>query len=179
VETVRPFVVEWAPMGVAIIGVGNILMMDEGIGVRVIEELRRRELPEGIDLFDAGTALMDLMGDLRDYDRLIIVDAVQGGSPPGTLYRFRPEDLGKGLRGSSAMSLHQISLLDGLELERLATGRTYDITIIGVEPERIEMGLQLSAALRASLTKIAEVVLGEAQGRAAPAPGAGVTKKPA
>jgi hydrogenase maturation protease len=165
VETAYRFVVEWAPMGVAIIGVGNILMMDEGIGVRVIEELRRRELPEGVDLFDAGTAIMDLMGDLRDYDRLIIVDAVQGGSPPGTLYRFRPEDLGKKLGGSGAMSLHQVSLLDGLALERLATGRTYDITIIGVEPERVEMGLELSAALHASLPKIAEVVLGEALGR--------------
>ena len=155
------------PMGVAIIGVGNILMMDEGVGVRVVEELRRREIPEGVDLFDAGTAIMDLMSDLRDYDRLIIVDAVQGGSPPGTLYRFRPEDLGKVIVRSSAMSLHQVSLLDGLELERLATGRTYDITIIGIEPDRIEMGLSLSAALQASLPKIAEVVLGEALGRKA------------
>ena len=73
---------------IAVVGVGNILMGDEGIGVKVVEELRKERLPEGVELFDGGTAFHVLVDDLIDFDKLIIVDAVLGGESPGTIYRF-------------------------------------------------------------------------------------------
>jgi len=149
-------------MNVAIIGVGNILMKDEGVGVRVIEELKKRDLPGGVDLYDAGTSIMDLMPGFGGYGRLIIVDAVRGGNEAGTVYKFRPEELEKNVSGPGAMSLHQLSLLDALAMDRLATGKEYDITIIGVEPDVIEMGLELSPALQEKVAGIADLVLEEA-----------------
>jgi len=149
-------------MSVAIVGAGNILMRDEGIGVRVIEELRGRTLPEGIRLFDAGTSIMDLIPDLAAFGRVIIVDAVKGGNRAGTMYRFRPEELGRSVADGGAMSLHQVSLLDSLAMEHLVSGRTLNITIIGVEPGLIELGLELSPALAEKVSSIADLVLKEA-----------------
>jgi hydrogenase maturation protease len=149
-------------MAVAIVGAGNILMRDEGIGVKVIEELRGRAPAEGIELFDAGTSIMDLIPELASFGRVIIVDAVRGGNPAGTIYRFRPEDIEGRVQDGGAMSLHQVSLLDALAMERLVSGRTLSVTIIGVEPEAIEMGLELSPALAGKVSSIADLVLKEA-----------------
>jgi len=155
-------------MTVAIVGAGNILMRDDGIGVRVIEALRERTPVEGIELFDAGTAILDLMPDLASFGRVIIVDAVRAGGPAGTVYRFRPEDVERGIRDGAALSLHQVSLLEALAMERLVRGRTPDVTIIGVEPAAIEMGLELSPTLAAKVPSIADLVWKEAAAGAPP-----------
>ena len=70
-------------------GAGNILMRDDGIGVRAIERLKELGgLPEEIDVIDAGTATLDALPLLDGVERLIIIDAVKGGGTPGTIYRF-------------------------------------------------------------------------------------------
>ena len=150
---------------VAIVGVGNILMGDDGVGVHVIERLRRQTLPEGVDLFDAGTAIQDVMPRLADYDRVILVDAIRAGDAPGAIHTFDlgPEDLGAPRPG---LSLHDVNVLDALRLQAIAGERIPPIRVLGVEPRRTDMELDLSDEARARVPELCLLAL-KAAGEAA------------
>ena len=138
-------------MRTAIVGVGNGLMRDEGVGVHVALALAGTKLPEGVLVIDAGTD-PDVAFDLDGFDRVIVVDAVLGGKAPGTVYRFGGEaerDAG-GRRAS-----HDVGLLETL---RKVAGRTPEIVILGVEPEKIDWGLDLSPVVRRSVSRVVEIV---------------------
>ncbi|MFP3946925.1 MAG: hydrogenase maturation protease, partial [Archaeoglobaceae archaeon] len=75
-------------MKIAVIGIGNILLGDEGVGVRIVEELRKSDLPENVEVHDGATSGIALLNFLVDKDKVIIVDAVKGGEEPGTVYQF-------------------------------------------------------------------------------------------
>lgn len=101
-------------------GVGNILMGDEGIGVKAVEALRKKDLPGSVELFDGGTAFHSLIGELEGFDKLVIVDAVKGRKSSGTIYRFELEDLDLRLLGEierkkkTTLSLHDVGILETL-----------------------------------------------------------------
>ncbi|MFN3471744.1 MAG: hydrogenase maturation protease, partial [Aquificaceae bacterium] len=81
-------------MKTLILGVGNVLLSDEGLGVRVVEELRNRyKFPKGVCLMEGGTLGLSLLYHIEKVDRLLIIDALLGGKPPGTLYKLRGEDV--------------------------------------------------------------------------------------
>ena len=95
----------------AVLGAGNVLMGDDGVGVHVVKAMQEQGgLPEGIELIDAGTATLNVLGMLEGVEHLIIVDAVKSGAAPGTIYRFSPDDVTE--PSSRKVSLHQISLLE-------------------------------------------------------------------
>lgn len=144
---------------IVIVGVGNTLLRDEGIGIHVIRYLKRRSLPENVKLIDAGVCLFDTICSMERIDHLIIVDAAKVNSEPGSVHRFRPEELTNKHRHLS--SLHQLSLLDELELLALQGKRPRWITIIGIEPEDVSWGLGLSNRLRNKLPDIAGWVIKE------------------
>jgi hydrogenase maturation protease len=82
------------PSSILILGVGNILLGDEGVGVRVIEAMQEIDLPDTVELIDGGTASIDILEFLKNREKVIVIDAVQGGGgEPGTLYRFTPGDI--------------------------------------------------------------------------------------
>jgi len=143
---------------VAIVGVGNLLLMDEGVGVHVVQELERRELPPNVLVIDGGTS-PDALAYAGEVDRLVIVDAVRGGGEPGTVYRLTPDDIDESDR--DPLSLHEWDLMDSLKLSRYWTEDT-EVVIIGVEPAQMEWGLGLSPEVEARLPRIIEVVLQEA-----------------
>jgi hydrogenase maturation protease len=146
---------------IAVIGVGNVLMGDEGIGVRVMEKLSQKTLPESVTLFEAGTAFHALVGELADYDKLVIVDVVEGSRPPGTIYRF---DLTQALEGTASetpFSLHEMGIIAMLELERLVRQIPGEVVFVGVEPERIAPSLNLSPLLEQKLSELTRAVLRE------------------
>jgi len=143
-------------MGNFVLGVGNILLRDEGIGCHVVQTLEKIPLPD-IKVVDGGTC-SDAVQLLEDVDKLIVVDAVKGGGIPGQVYRFHLEDIA--LEEKPFLSLHDISLVDSLLLMR----RLYNIgkiTIIGIEPKEIEWGLELSPELQEKLPRIVEIILAE------------------
>ena len=146
---------------VVVLGVGNVLLRDEGIGVHVAEALEGTPSTGRVKLevVDGGT-LPEVPLSFEDVDKLIIVDAVKAGDEPGTVYRFRPEDVETENKGFS--SLHQITLLDNLWLMERFSQRPEDVVIIGIEPENIDCGLELSARLQARLPRIIKIVLQEA-----------------
>ena len=156
---------------VAIVAVGNVLMGDDGAGVRVIERLQQQALPEGVELFDAGTAVQDVLPGLEGYDRIIVVDAMRAGGEPGDLYAFDLDAEALGSDGPS-LSAHDINLVAALRLQ-LITGRPVPpIRVLGVEPGDVSLKLELSDEVRARVSELADRALQEAgAGRACAQPG--------
>ena len=143
-------------MGKFVLGIGNTLLRDEGIGCHVANALAEIPLPD-VEIIDAGTC-PDVWQFIEDTDKLIIVDAVKGGGMPGQIYRFHPEDVT--LEQKPLLSMHDIGLVDNLILMQLRQN-IGETVIIGVEPKDINWGLELSAELQGKMTQIIDTVLSE------------------
>lgn len=141
-----------------IIGVGNLILKDEGVGVHVVRQLEDRGLPSGVEAIDGGTATMDLLAVIQEAARIIVIDAVRVGGKPGTIYRFFPEDLS--CESERPLSLHEVGLLEVLGMARQLGGHG-EVVIIGVEPKEISWGVELSPEVEAKVPKVIEAVLKE------------------
>jgi hydrogenase maturation protease len=148
------------PPRVVVIGVGNLLMKDEGIGIHVIQALQQIELPTDVRLVDGGTS-PELWAYTRIGDKLIIIDAAKAGGDPSAIYRFRPEDI-TAERGF-LNSAHELGVIEALNLMAFTGNKPGDVVIIGIEPAEIAPGLELSAVLRQKMPDIIRVVLKEIQ----------------
>jgi hydrogenase maturation protease len=144
---------------ILIVGIGNLLCRDEGVGVHVIQEMEKRQLPASLDLLDMGTFTMDLISYLDDVKKLIVIDAMKGGGEPGTIYKCRPEDLLPKEEGP--ISLHEIGLLETLKIAKKMK-KEVETVIIGVEPKVFEWGMELSEEVESRIPAIIEWVLKEA-----------------
>lgn len=132
-----------------IMGIGNLVLQDEGFGVHAIRQLAEHPelIPEGVDLLDGGTAGLHLMGNLQNYDRLIVIDAALDGNPVGTVRRLRPNygDF------PPLVTAHEIGLKDVLEALEI-TGFCPDTELIVVSVEKFtSLGTELSPAVAAAL----------------------------
>ena len=145
---------------VVVLGVGNLLLKDEGVGVHVAHALHGTPSTDSVSLevVDGGT-LPEVPLSFEEVDKLIIVDAVRMGGEPGAIYRFRPEDIE--YADKVLTSLHQVSLRENLWLMEQFRQKPKDVVIIGVEPEDMNWGLELSAKLQERLPQIIKVVLEE------------------
>ncbi|MGQ9615822.1 MAG: hydrogenase maturation protease [Spirochaetota bacterium] len=148
----------------AIVGVGNILMGDEGAGVEAVRLIGEMGLPEGVDLIDAGTAFFTIAPglDKHNYKKLFIIDAVKGGGKPGTLYRFTMDEVDCGIGpGKEMLSLHDFGVLEALKLERLIGRLPEEIIFYGIEPEVIKLSMEISPVVRKSLKVLSRRLLDE------------------
>jgi len=141
-----------------IIGCGNLLLKDEGIGVHLIEYLKRQPLPEGVELVDGATGGFDLIPFIEDAQEVIIVDAVQAGGTPGAVYRFTPEDFETA--AAPGTSLHDVTLKDIFHIIQLKRPLP-PVVIFGVEPQEISWGMELTDAVRNGLPALAGMVIKE------------------
>ncbi len=141
-----------------IVGIGNLLCRDEGIGVHVIEKMKEVELPDHVELLDIGTSTMDLISYLEGVRKLVVIDAMKAGRTPGTIYRCKPEDLLPTDEGP--ISLHEIGLLETLAMAK-KMGREIETVIIGVEPKVLDWGMELSEEVKSKIPAIIEAVLKE------------------
>jgi hydrogenase maturation protease len=142
-----------------ILGVGNILLRDEGVGVRVIERMRDLALPADVELADGGTSGADLVDVLADRERVVVVDAVAADAEPGTVLRFSGDEL----VGQSVVpiSLHQFGLVDSLLMARQLGCAPKEVIVFGIKPKDISPGLELSDKIEALVPKVIELVLAE------------------
>jgi hydrogenase maturation protease len=147
---------------ILVLGVGNILLHDEGVGVRVIERLLADyDFPENVELMDGGTLGVRLLDPIAQADHVIVVDAVRNGEPPGTLYYLDADFLAT--RVSFKNSLHQADMVDTLAYAEMLDKRPPAV-IVGVEPEDISpWGLELTETVRAQLPEMCRRVLEEIQ----------------
>lgn len=145
---------------ILVLGVGNILFTDEGIGIRALEWLQAHiEFPKQVTLVDGGTLGMGLMDALLDCDRVYVLDAVLGGSHPGSVYRLTDNDLRKSM--SFRDSLHQTDLVDTLIYCELLGHRPEGI-VFGMEPSDYHtMKVGLSPVCEEQIPQLAKLLLQE------------------
>lgn len=145
---------------VLILGLGNILIEDEGVGIAAIEYVRQHyQLPADIELLDGGTSGMALLDDLRHRSKLIVVDAVNTGAAPGTLVVLKGDEVPAFFR--SKVSPHQLALSDVLAALTLTGDKTADITVIGVVPASLKTRIGLSRLVGAQLKPLADHIIAE------------------
>jgi hydrogenase maturation protease len=137
---------------ILILGVGNLIMSDEGFGVHVAQRMMEMKLPPHVHVVEGGTDGFGLMNVIQEADRMILIDAVKGGGEPGSIYRFDIEDCPADANIFKT-SVHQISILEVINLSGLI-GSTPKTTIIGVEPKSLEMGMDLSPEIEAKIPKV-------------------------
>jgi len=143
-----------------VLGAGNELLKDEGVGVHTIRILQA-ELPPSrtdVEVIDGGTS-PDICHLVQGADKLVIVDAVKGGCAPGTIYRFNPGQIIAEIGVTT--SVHQMGLLENLKMMEFVGDKPKETVIIGIEPAEVESGLELSRELQRQMPKIIETVLGE------------------
>ncbi len=143
-------------MRTLILGIGNLLLCDEGVGVHVVRALQRERLPENTVTLEAGTAFLEALPEVELADRIIIVDAMQADHAPGTIYRVPFEDC---VKPECIASLH------GFDLSRVIylAGRETppEVIVIGVEPARVEWGTEPSPAVQQAIPAVIEAVKAE------------------
>ena len=143
-----------------VLGVGNLLMADEGVGIQVIQRLQESaSLPETVQVLDGGTLGMDLLYYLEGTRRLLIIDAVETGCEPGTVIRLENDEVPAHL--SAKMSPHQVGIPDMLFAAKLRDLYPEKIVLLGVQPESLEPSLDLSPTVSVLLEPLVQQVITE------------------
>jgi len=145
---------------VLIAGVGNLLLKDEGLGIHVVRELNKMELPEDVEVRDCGTMGLELLNLFSEYDKVIVIDAIRGGGEPGEVYKFSLDEV-KLKKGRRLLSMHHLDLNTLLELGREIGVLPSEVVIIGAEPGEIELEIGLSKEVREKLPLILKLVMEE------------------
>jgi hydrogenase maturation protease len=144
---------------ILVLGIGNILLHDEGLGVHAVKAMESLKLPGSIELLDGGTAGADLLDAIADRRKVIVIDALDIDDTAGTILRLKPEDLLSNTSGS--ISLHEFGIAETLRMARHLHCEPKEVIIIGVKPQSIEPGIGLTDEMTARLPKIIECVLAE------------------
>jgi len=145
-------------MEIGIIGVGNILMKDEGIGPRVAELLRTQYSfnPE-IEIIDGGTLGLDLLPYIEKFKKIILIDVVDFHKEPGYIKVLRGEEIPPYLK--TKLSVHHVGVQDLLEVARFMGVMPEELVLVGIQPEDISLGLDLSETVAGKIEKLVDEVL--------------------
>lgn len=145
---------------VLILGAGNLLLSDDGVGVHTIRRLLEAvELPEEVRVLDGGTLGLNLLPFLEGISYLVIVDAMETGQPPGTLRRVAGDDVPAYL--SIKMSPHQIGIPDMLFAAKLRDLYPREVVVWGVQPASTEVSLELTPPVAAQVDVLVQKLLAE------------------
>jgi len=144
--------------GAVVLGLGNPLLGDDGVGIAALERLGREwRVPPGVELVDGGTWGLSLLPTVESTRRLLIVDAIDLGGDPGTLHRLDGAELPAWL--DHKISPHEVGLRDLLAVARFRDGLPEETCAIGLQPERLEMGRGLSPVVRARLDALVDEIV--------------------
>ena len=154
---------EGRPFRIAVFCVGNKLMLDEGIGPAVFDELAASyDMPDEVTLFDVGCMGLDMLPHVRDYDYLVTVDAVDGtGEAPGTIFEFEPADMARHF--GAMQSLHDLKLVDLFDAAALmgyeAKGRCFGMQVENMNP--LDLTIGLTPPVYEALPRLVDTVLAD------------------
>ncbi len=144
---------------IGILGVGNMLLRDEGFGVKCVERLQELyHIPENVKVLDGGTAGIMLAPFMEDADILYVIDTVNSREKPGSILRFSDRDC-RSRNMQSGMSPHQLGLLEVLELCRLRGHAPDRVEMITVVPEDLSTGIGLSPRLAVQIDPVIDLLL--------------------
>ncbi|KPK86407.1 MAG: hypothetical protein AMJ94_18040 [Deltaproteobacteria bacterium SM23_61] len=145
-------------MKISLIGLGNLLLGDEGVGIHAVEALKKKyDFPEEVRLLDGGTLGLDLLHLIEGMDRVLFVDAVELKEKAGTIAVIEGEGLPSLLEPK--LSLHHVGLADLLLASSFLGTRPAEIALVGIQPETLEIGLELSPTIQGRFDKLLETVL--------------------
>jgi len=141
---------------ILVVGVGNLIMRDDGFGVHLVRALANETLPDDVELFDGGTLGPEMLPWLEGREKIIFVDALNADMEPGTLFRFLPDDLEYQMEEKT--SIHQIGLIDTLSMAELMGNAPANVVIFGVQPKIVDWGEELSPELENVIPKVINLV---------------------
>lgn len=146
---------------VLVVGLGNPLMRDEGIGLAVVQCLEKMsaEFPN-VEFIEAGTSLMAALHRMVGRHKVVFVDCAVMGTPPGTIRRFMPNEV-RSVKRLAGLSLHEGDLCAALELSQQLGECPNSVVIFGIEPERMEWGEGLSPVVAERLNEYVDAVKAE------------------
>ena len=147
---------------ILILGIGNILLKDEGIGVHVVNRLKDMPLPPDVEVMDGGTMGIDLLFYIEGRKKVIVVDTVKAGEPPGTMYRFTDKDLS--FKKDFLRTAHGIDFSDVVKTAQTLGTKPEEVVFIGIEPADMNEGLELSDLIAQRIPVIIELVMKELKG---------------
>jgi hydrogenase maturation protease len=150
------------PVTVLVLGLGNVLLGDDGLGAAALAHLQRAfRIPPGVRLADGGTLGLALLGPLTEAEHVILVDAVRIGDTPGRLVRLTGDDVIDAVR--DRLSPHQVGVADLLDAARLIERYPESVTLLGLVPESIELAVGRSGAVEAGLNTLVAAIVREVQ----------------
>lgn len=141
---------------ILILGIGNEILQDEGVGIHVIRELAKETLPEEVELLEGGTAGMELLPSLEGVDHLIVVDSIQAEDEPGSVFAFSPEEI-KIFPDGCQVSAHQVGVFNLINSAALLD-RLPPTKIIGIQPKEITWGLEMSPEVAKVVPKVLQLI---------------------
>lgn len=145
---------------ILLLGLGNILLGDEGLGIQALERLQERYcLPDTIQVLDGGVLGLELLAYAEGMTKWLIIDAVQTGQVPGTIVRLAGAEVPAAF--ALKLSMHQVGFQEVLALCRVRGTMPSDLVVWGLEPEVLAPGVRLSETVAAHLEKLVERVVTE------------------
>ncbi len=142
---------------ILIVGAGNTLMKDDGLGLIALHKLQKMINCENIHFFDSGTDIFKLMTIQDEYEKIIILDAIQAGNEPGTIYRLNLNEIDN---INTSKSVHQIKITEALKLLKIIQNNFLKAEIIfyGIEPADISLGEGVTAVVQKSIKYLVDLV---------------------
>jgi hydrogenase maturation protease len=148
-----------SPMRTLVLGLGNLVHSDDGVGIHAIQRLQRDEkVPPEVVLMDGGTQGLSLLPHISGFERLLVIDAVDVGQPPGTLIRLEGDAIEK-LPGKP--SVHQLGFADLMIALKLLGDSPEEVIVIGVQPQSTEWSVELTTPVRESLDELIALVIAQ------------------
>ena len=145
---------------VTILGIGNVILRDEGFGVRVAEYLDKHyEFPDTVQIVDGGTLGIELTQYVTGTEKLLVIDSINGGAEPGTTFRFHNDDVMEHFQDK--LSAHEVGIQDVLGLLTVTGHKIPDVVVIGAQPYDVEAGVELSDGMMELLPQMVEQALSE------------------
>ena len=139
-------------MSALVLGIGNLLIGDEGVGCKTVEELvRRYDLPDSVECVDGGTAGFELLSLLEGRDQVILIDALRDDREPGTVIMVEGEHVPKAFL--NLLTPHQLGICDVLAAAQLTDTMPGHLTLFGIEPKQLDVGIGLSPEVEAAMEK--------------------------
>ena len=148
---------------ILILGVGNILMKDDGAGVYVAQKMMNMDLPSDVEVIDGGVKGLDLLYYIEGRKKVIVVDAITLDDVPGSIYRFTDKDLAE--KKQFLRTAHGIDFYDVVKMaEQFSKNKPEEIVFIGIVPEDISEGLELTPVIEKKVARLIELVMKETEG---------------
>lgn len=147
---------------ITVLGIGNIVLLDEGFGVRAAEALDAAyEMPDNVQILDGGTLGMELMRFIPGTQKLLVIDSINGGAEPGTVFRFTDRQVMEHF--NDKLSAHEVGIQDVLAFLKVTGHEIPHVVVIGVQPYTLGAGVDLSPEMSAKLPEIVAMAVKELQ----------------